>query len=166
MPWEQFSKVLLPATVRLVRPTLPGSPHPRCGTKPMAEGWLQGSGWICRAPLVGPTAVGWGGSQPPLPKGRKREPRGLPRSSAGTLRSPQKQCGWVWAHSTGGPVLCPLRGGMQIPLTGGGGCVFPFGSTAQVLQWPKGEAAARAPALFLFLLGICYASILRHWPGL
>lgn len=163
MPWDQFSKVLLPATVRLVRPTLRGSPHPRCGTKPMAEGWLQGSGWICRAPLVGPTAVGWGGSQPPLPKGRKREPRGLPRSPAGTSRSPRKQRGWVWAHGTGGPVLCPLRGGMQTPLSGEGGLPFWLHCTGAPVA--KGGGCNQSSCA-LPLLGICYASILRHWPRL
>ena len=108
MPRDQFSKVLLPAAVRLVRPTLPGSPHPRCGTKPSyGRRVIVGVAAGCTAPLVGLTAVGWGGSQPPLPRGRKREPRGLPRSPAGTSRPHRKQRGWARARAHWLPAMAP-----------------------------------------------------------
>lgn len=121
----------------------------------------------CRAPLVGLTAVGWGGSQPPLPRGRKQEPRGPPQSpAAGTPCLHQNQCScptWHRQPCSVSPVCKVRRGECGPPL--GGGVASPFGSAAPV---PKagGCSSQSSWALLLFLPGICCAPILGHWPGL
>lgn len=101
----------------------------------------------CRAPLVRLTAVGWGGSRPPLPRGRKQEPRGLPQSpAAGTLCLHQNQRSCPTRHRrpcSVSPVCKVRRGECGPPLVGGQPPLL-----APLLRCPKREAAAtRAPGL-------------------